>query len=43
MGKLEICTKEKEEYMSYEDFSDFCDEDTLAEWVDGKIREASRR
>lgn len=37
MGKVEICTKEKEEYMSYEDFLDFCDEDTLAEWVDGKI------
>ncbi|MDI6886248.1 MAG: Uma2 family endonuclease [archaeon] len=29
--------KDKEEYMSYEDFLDFCDEDTLAEWVNGKI------
>lgn len=29
--------KDKEEYMGYEDFLDFCDEDTLAEWVNGKI------
>jgi Uma2 family endonuclease len=33
--------KEKEEYMRYEDFLDFCDEDTLAEWVDGKIERYS--
>lgn len=29
--------KEKEEYMRYEDFLEFCDEDTLAEWVNGNI------
>ncbi len=28
---------DKGEYMSYEDFLELCDEDTLAEWVDGKI------
>ncbi len=33
--------KEKGEYISYEDFLDFCDEDTLAEWVDGKIERYS--
>ncbi|MFQ6055944.1 MAG: Uma2 family endonuclease [Methanosarcinales archaeon] len=33
--------KEKEEYIRYEDFLDFCDEDTLAEWVDGKIERYS--
>ncbi len=33
--------KDKEEYMSYEDFLDFCDEDTLAEWVNGKIERYS--
>ena len=44
MEKKEIeGPKGKGEYISYEDFMDFCDEDTLAEWVDGKIREASRR
>jgi len=41
MGKVKIGAKEKEEYMSYEDFLDFCDEDTLAEWVDGKIERYS--
>ena len=29
--------KEKEEYMRYEDFLEFCDDDTLAEWVNGNI------
>ena len=29
-------TKPKEK-LSYEDFLDWCDEDTLAEWVDGEI------
>jgi len=28
-------------YIRYEDFLDFCDEDTLAEWVDGKIERYS--
>ena len=37
MERKEIEGKDKEEYISYEDFLDFCDEDTLAEWVDGKI------
>lgn len=41
MGKLAIDVKEKEEYMSYEDFLDFCDEDTLAEWVNGKMERYS--
>lgn len=27
----------KEDYISYEDFLALCDEDTLAEWVNGKI------
>ena len=29
--------KDVEEYISYEDFLALCDEDTLAEWVNGKI------
>jgi hypothetical protein len=29
-----IKSKEK---LSYEEFLDWCDEDTLAEWVDGEI------
>jgi Uma2 family endonuclease len=33
--------KNKEEYINYEDFLDFCDEDTLAEWVNGKIERYS--
>ena len=37
MGKVKIGTKEKEECRSYGDFLDFCDEDTLAEWVNGKM------
>ena len=28
--------------MSYEEFLDWCDEDTLAEWVDGEVIMASR-
>ena len=27
----------REEFISYEDFLELCDEDTLAEWVNGKI------
>ena len=38
MEKVEI---EDEKYISYEDFLDFCDEDTLAEWVNGKIERYS--
>jgi len=34
MEKVEI---EDKKYISYEDFLDFCDEDTLAEWVNGKM------
>jgi len=29
--------REDKEYISYEDFLALCDEDTLAEWVNGKI------
>lgn len=30
-------TAEQPLYMSYEEFLDWCDEDTLAEWVDGQV------
>jgi len=33
--------KDVEEYISYEDFLALCDEDTLAEWVNGKIERYS--
>ena len=33
--------REDKEYISYEDFLALCDEDTLAEWVNGKIELAS--
>ncbi len=32
---------DEREYISYEDFLDLCDEDTLAEWVNGKIERYS--
>ena len=33
--------REDKEYISYEDFLALCDEDTLAEWVNGKIERYS--
>lgn len=34
-------TAEQPQHMSYEEFLDWCDEDTLAEWVDGQVVMAS--
>src|SRR5215510_7833057 len=37
MRSSQMSTAEQPRQMSYEEFLDWCDEDTLAEWVDGYV------
>jgi Uma2 family endonuclease len=41
MASAQARTAEQSRKLSYEEFLDWCDEDTLAEWVDGEIIMAS--